>query len=1068
MDVTSPNSGDGHSAQDHSHGPATAEEHRWQRLWIGVTSILIPLCVLLAALAADRSLSRVLREDALENARAMAYGISRTLAGHWPNAKRDDAHASDADLLRVWEAQIAPHAVRFGLQSIRLVPGATEPALSPADFAARAVIYEPHSTGVQGFVVCFADPAGWKMRRNHLRVWLLAATVAVIAAWVFALWIRMRRDRGGGAVPALPQQTETWAAAVCAIAVALLINRIAAEQDRRRQNDRWDGFRTRAVVAVEDLFRTTELFLESLALFFEGSDTVTAGEFKVFAEPLSVQLGADGVAWLPRVPSADAVAFETEARETGSPSLDGAVWGATADSDTDRYPILYQVGRIPDMVADGDADVEPALRDALRESRRRHVAIAAPSPPADAVDPRPLLRVFYPVRKPLSAQGWRWSSDGVLCLRIPLDLWSERVEIPSAAGERLLKVWIEEAATGEIWASRAPPQASRDPVMALGRLWLISTLPQPAFHQEYGGGTPWRRYLTSALMVVTVSLGANRVRNRSARLESAVAARTADLRNREAELEASERRYRQLFTEMDDGFALHEMVFDGVGQPCDSRFLEVNPAFERLTGLRADAVIGRTALEILPDIEPIWIERCGNVVQTGQPFRFEYYAVAMQRHFEVHAYRPAPGRFATIFRDVTLPKKVEQERLQIERRLMQSQRLESLGVLAGGVAHDFNNLLMAILGNAELGAHHVTQPAVVADHLSEIAIAARRAADLCRQMLAYAGKGRVAVGPVDINIQIEEMLHLLQATISRRAVLNLRLESGLPRVLGDASQIRQVIMNLVLNASEALEEKSGTISISSGRIPCDRAFLDRTLFAADAVEGDFVWIEVADTGRGMDAATMSRVFDPFFTTKFAGRGLGLSTVMGIVRGHRGALQVYSEPGRGTVFKVYFPVAAEPVRESSGSERPDRTPWRGSGTALLADDEPSVRAIGAALLESLGFNCVAVSDGLEAVEALRRDPRGYALAIVDLTMPGLGGELTLRRLREIRADLPVYLASGYSVEELEVRLSVKGFSGVIQKPYSSKELQHLLSRAPPGAAGFSSADESKSTAPDAPV
>jgi PAS domain S-box-containing protein len=248
-----------------------------------------------------------------------------------------------------------------------------------------------------------------------------------------------------------------------------------------------------------------------------------------------------------------------------------------------------------------------------------------------------------------------------------------------------------------------------------------------------------------------------------------------------------------------------------------------------------------------------------------------------------------------------------------EARYQQTQRLQSLGVLAGGIAHDFNNILMAILGNSEMAARSVPPDAPALHNLGEISKATQRGADLCRQMLAYAGKGRNDVAPRDLSRIVIEMGEMLQMAVSKRATLRFDLAPGLPAVSADLAQIRQVVMNLVINASEAIGEADGLITAATGVVDCDREFLDASWGGEELPTGRYVSLVVSDTGCGMDEATHARIFEPFFTTKFAGRGLGLSAVNGIVRGHGGAIRVRSEPGAGTTFTLFFP-AVTPARE----------------------------------------------------------------------------------------------------------------------------------------------------------
>jgi PAS domain S-box-containing protein len=269
--------------------------------------------------------------------------------------------------------------------------------------------------------------------------------------------------------------------------------------------------------------------------------------------------------------------------------------------------------------------------------------------------------------------------------------------------------------------------------------------------------------------------------------------------------------------------------------------------------------------------------------------------------------------------DITERKRAEEERLKLEQQILHAQKLESLGVLAGGIAHDFNNILMAIIGNAELALMKINKESPATDNLHRIEQAAARAADLAKQMLAYSGKGKFIIESINLNILLEEMLHMLEVSISKKAVLRLNLHQHLPEVEGDITQIRQIVMNLVINSSEAIGDKSGVIAISTGCMDCDRSYLKDVWLDENLTDGLYVYLEVADSGCGMDKETLSKLFDPFFTTKFTGRGLGMAAVLGIVRGHRGAIKVYSEPNRGTTFKILLPASSRPAEIFNGEE-----------------------------------------------------------------------------------------------------------------------------------------------------
>ena len=398
----------------------------------------------------------------------------------------------------------------------------------------------------------------------------------------------------------------------------------------------------------------------------------------------------------------------------------------------------------------------------------------------------------------------------------------------------------------------------------------------------------------------------------------------------------------------------------------------------------------------------------------------------------------------SIIRDISERRRAEEERHRIESQMLHTQKLESLGVLAGGIAHDFNNLLVAILGYTELALLELSPASPARDHLKEIETASHRAADLCRQMLAYSGKGRFVVEPLDLSEVVREMTHMLEVAISKKAGLQYHLASQLPTIQADATQIRQVIMNLIINASEALGDQAGIIRLTTSVIRCDRAYLRDFALTDELAEGDYVWIEVSDTGCGMDERTRARIFDPFFSTKFAGRGLGLAAVLGIVRGHKGTVKVYSEIGKGTTFKLLFPASAAST-DQLRPVPPAVEEWQGKGLMLLVDDEASVREIGQKLLERLGFTVIIAPDGRQAVEIFRERASDITCVLLDLTMPEMDGEETFRELRRLRSDVRVVLSSGYSQQDVTQRFAGKRLAGFIQKPYSLKQLRRTLQR-----------------------
>ena len=389
--------------------------------------------------------------------------------------------------------------------------------------------------------------------------------------------------------------------------------------------------------------------------------------------------------------------------------------------------------------------------------------------------------------------------------------------------------------------------------------------------------------------------------------------------------------------------------------------------------------------------------------------------------------------------DITETVRAEIERETMQAQLLEVQKLESLGLLAGGIAHDFNNILTAILSSTS-----AAQAVLPDDHPSQADLlnvlhSARRAADLTRQMLAYSGRGTFEIRPTDLSALVREILALLQASISKKVEVQLKLDENLPAVEADVAQLQQVLMNLVINGAEALGEAEGTVCITTGRRQVDARQALELQPAQPLQPGEYVFLEVSDTGSGMDARTLARIFDPFFSTKFAGRGLGLAAVMGIVRGHRGVLHVESTVGVGTTFRVLLPASRRPAVE----ERPASDAFRGSGLVLVVDDDDGVRLAASRLLKHLGFEVIEASDGRAGVEVFAQHADRLALVLLDMTMPHLNGDEALCEMRRVRDDVPVLLTSGYNEVEATQRFTESGLAGFLQKPFALDDLARKL-------------------------
>ncbi|MGN6393647.1 MAG: ATP-binding protein [Gemmatimonadales bacterium] len=513
-------------------------------------------------------------------------------------------------------------------------------------------------------------------------------------------------------------------------------------------------------------------------------------------------------------------------------------------------------------------------------------------------------------------------------------------------------------------------------------------------------------------------------------------------------LDEQRRRYQQLFHYAPDAYLLTDLT--GIVREANlsaARLLRVKPQYlvgKALVSFvamedrpRVRAELGRWRSEPTPKTLDVKLQPRG-----GDPFDAAI-ALSVARGGQQDT---AIG-FRWLVRDVSAQIQQNEElrsREEAARRVAEAseaharhvQKLESIGVLAGGIAHDFNNLLHVVLGNADLARLHLPTESPATEHLDEVIRATQRAAELTQQLLAYSGRGSFETRHLDLSDEMREMATLLRTAISKQAALVWDLDAKLPAVVADPTQIRQVVMNLITNASDALGDQPGTITLRTGR-------------ARDAQAGgdtdDFVYLEVADTGVGMDSDTLQRIFDPFFTTKFTGRGLGLAAVMGIVESHRGHIRIRTSPGEGTGFRILFP--AVPAEEQPSPRHTSGTYWRGRGTALVVEDEEGVREVVVRMLERLGFRVRTADDGVAALEALEQAATEVTVVLLDLSMPRMGGADCLRHIREHRPSLPVVLMSGYTEQEVATKLinGAGDTTAFLQKPFLPQDLTRAIRR-----------------------
>lgn len=508
--------------------------------------------------------------------------------------------------------------------------------------------------------------------------------------------------------------------------------------------------------------------------------------------------------------------------------------------------------------------------------------------------------------------------------------------------------------------------------------------------------------------------------------------------------------------------AKSEAVFSKLVQNSSDIFVIIRPdgvmryishALEKITGYRPDELKKSFYSVVHPDdvprLEKAWAECTSNPEKT---FKIEYRQCHKDSGF-VHLEAIAQsfiddpdinGVIATV-RSVEERKMAEEKRIDMERQLLHTQKLESLGVLAGGIAHDFNNLLMAVMGYAELCNYDIPKGTVTSSHMNEIIKASQRAAELCQQLLAYTGKGRFLIERIRIDETIKDMIPLLETCISKKANIALNLEGELPLVEADSSQIRQIIMNLIINASEAIGDRNGLVTISvtkvlGGEIPSESFFFS-DIFPEDL----YVNLEISDNGCGMSQETLSKIFDPFFTTKFTGRGLGMAAVQGIVKGHGGAILIQSEPGVGTVFNIYLPACSSapaevlPVDCNTGKDHACIQ----TGSILLVDDEDIVRNVGKKMLEKLGYSTLVARDGQEAILVYSEHMDEIACVILDLTMPVMDGEEAYMELIRLNPEVKIIISSGYSDAEISSKFTEKNNVCFIQKPFRTDTLKKTI-------------------------
>jgi len=496
----------------------------------------------------------------------------------------------------------------------------------------------------------------------------------------------------------------------------------------------------------------------------------------------------------------------------------------------------------------------------------------------------------------------------------------------------------------------------------------------------------------------------------------------------------------------------------------DGTYTYASPGVHDLLGYEPVEVIGRKPFDFMPPDEArrVAAEFARICAECRPLFRLENLNLSKDGRNVILETSGVPRLdpqgnllgYRGIDRDITERTLAEAERLEMERRFLHAQKLESLGVMAGGIAHDFNNLLMAIIGYLDLALLGLSPGSPARQRIDQAMQATRRGADLTRQMLAYSGRGRFEITRMDLGELVRENTNLFRTAIPKTVTMNLHLTREFSAIEADPGQVQQVIMNLITNASEAIGEKAGVITLATGVKEFDDAYLSKSRLSAKPPAGRFAYVEVSDTGCGMDDQTRQRLFDPFFTTKFTGRGLGMSAVLGIVRGHKGAITVQSAVGQGSIIRLLFP-ACEAVSDATGGDSVGFPRQSGAvallGTVLVVDDEETVREVCVAFAQHLGLRTITAADGEEALALFAAQANKVSCVLLDLTMPRMDGISTFREMKRLRPDIPVILCSGYDEREATQHFTSEGLAGFIQKPYGLQDLKNKIERVLKGCA-----------------
>lgn len=943
--------------------------------------------------------------------------------------------------------------------------------------SALAPMIDPQSGRVLMGVGIDVDATAWNVLVERSRLWPNVITLVPVLIFVVALALLQWHERR---ITHRPVGWPRYGEAAMVLSMGLMLTGfsvITITENERYQ--RWLVFQHLAesrTALVRDSLFTLRSDLASVARFYQGSEQVKRQEFHLFTAPLASRPGLQALGWVPRISPDARAQYEASARQDGlehfsisERSAQGTV--LPAPDRPEYYPIYYvEPSAGNEEMLGVDLGADPSQRAVMEAAMRTGLVTATDllSMTDSNIWQRSVI-IYQPVLDDATetstlaerTQGFvvgvvnpQQLLDRVLTPYVSaewVDVQVGLVDLVSTEKPLLLARYPADSPVEtdleaiDVLSSQTSAMVMVHPIFVFGRAWAIVARPGERFYATYPVRAGWWIGLAGVLLTGLSSVFVVTQLRQQDMLEQQV-------RERTAALQKTEERFRTLVQQVPA--VVYLSALDEVGTT-----LYISPQLTRMLGYTPQEWIAQPDLWqrcLHPDDRARVLAAYETMRDDGVPMSCEYRFIARDgRVVWVHevasilgAREGEPRLHQGILIDITEQKQAEEKRLELERRLWYAQKLESLGMLAGGVAHDFNNLLTALQGHLEMARQHSGNAANVRWHLDAALQVVQRATDLTRQMLAYAGKGQFIIQDVDLNALIEQNRAMLSAVVSRFVTFDLQLAAHLPPVRADVGQMQQVIMNLVTNASEAIGEQPGVITLRTGVQVCDQEYLQRSCLEEKPPPGRYVFLEVRDTGCGMDEHTRERLFEPFFTTKFTGRGLGMAAVQGIVRVLHGAIMVDSQLGRGTTVRILLP-AAQPTAFSAptppASEAPAETQGKpaATNTILVIDDEEMVCELVADALHLMGFQAFTACDGEEGERLFREYASEIACVILDLTMPRQDGASTYHILRAIRPDIPIILTSGYSLQEVLQRLGGQKPDGFLQKPYPLEALRRVV-------------------------